>query len=217
MGTTGSASDGEAVLTSTYSTLSRLRSISHYSKNEISDSDVNLFIPDADRAIMRLATIEIYDEKLAGSIDGSNTLFTTQHTPIADIDFDSDVDADDVVVNRVAYDDEQNPESTEVTVSTVNARDGIITLSTAPTTTNAEVGVYADYRYYIKPVDYDVLTLAANYYLAYLCEMKIRTKRIEKYNVGAVSKVPEALSAHSRWLSLAHAQLPFAKPSMKVI
>jgi hypothetical protein len=217
MGTTGSASDGKETQTSTYATLSRLRSITHYKETEISDSDVNLFIADADRAILRLATIEEYNEKLDGAIDGSNTLFTTKHTPIADIDFDADVDANDVVVNRVAYDDEQNPESTEVTVSSVNARDGIITLDTAPTTVNAEVGIYADYRYYKEPVDYDVLTLAANYYLAYLCEMKIRTKRIEKYNVGAVSKVPEALSAQSRWLALAHAQLPFAKASMRLV
>lgn len=217
MGTTGTASDGEAVLTSTYCTLSRLRSITHFSKNEISDADVNLFIPDADRAILRLATIEVYAEKLKGDIDGSNVLFTTKHAPIADIDFDADVDGDDVDVYLVANDDEENPESSATTVSTVNARDGIITLSTAPTTTNAEVGVYADYRYYIEAVDYDVLKLAANYYLAHLCEMKVRTKRIEKYNVGAVSKVPMAESALSRWLTLAHAQLPFAKASMKVV
>lgn len=216
MATTGTASDGEAVLTSTYSTLARMRSITHFSKNEISDADVNLFIPDADRAIMRLATIEVYNEELEGDIDGSNVLFTTEHALIADIDFDADVDGDDVTVNRVAYDSEENPESTEVTVSSVNARDGIITLSAAPTTTNAEVGVYADYRYYKEPVDYDVLKLAANYYLAHLCEMKIRTKRIEKYNVGAVSKVPEAVSAQSRWLTLAHDQLPFAKASMVI-
>lgn len=216
MATTGTASDGEAVLTSTYSTLSRLRAITHFSKNEISDADVNLFIPDADRAIMRLATIEVYDEELEGDIDGSNTLFTTKHALIADIDFDDDVDGDDVVVNRVAYDDEENPESTEVTVSSVNARDGIITLSAAPTTTNAEVGVYADYRYYKEPVDYDVLKLAANYYLAHLCEMKIRTKRIESYGVKGAS-IPKAESSQSRWLDLAHAQLPFAKASMRLV
>lgn len=200
-----------------YSTLARLRSIAHYSKNEISDADVSLFIPDADRAILRLATLEKYNEELKGDIDGSNTLFTTDHAPIADIDFDDDVDGDDVVVYLIAYDAEENPESTEATVSSVNARDGIITLSAAPTTTNAEVGVYADYRYYKDAVDFDVMKLAANYYLAHLCEMKIRTKRIEKYNVGAVSKVPMAESSRSRWLDLAHDQLPFAKASMKVV
>ena len=216
MGTTGSASDGEAVLTSTYCTLARMRSITHFKEVEISDSDVNLFIPDADRAILRLATIEVYDEKLKGDIDGSNVLFTTEHKLIADIDFDADVDGDDVTVNRVAYDDEENPVSTEVTVSSVNARDGIITLSAAPTTVNAEVGVYADYRYYKKPVDYDILKLAANYYLAYLCEMKIRTKRIESYGVKGAS-VPKAESAQSRWLALAYDQLPFAKASMRLV
>ena len=216
MGTTGTASDGEATLTSTYATLSRLRSITHFKATAISDADVNLFIPDADRAILHLATIEVYNEELSGAIDGSNVLFTTEHAPIADIDFDADVDGDDITVNRVALDDEQNPESTEVTVSSVNARDGIITVSAAPTTTNAEVGIYADYRYYKEAVDYDVLKLAANYYLAYLCEMKMRTSEIENAK-GGISKFPMADSAKSRWLILAHAQLPFAKASVVTV
>lgn len=216
MGTTGSASDGEAVLTSTYCTLARLRAITHFKTTAISDSDVNLFIPDADRAIMRLATIEVYDEKLKGDIDGVNTLFTSEHAPIADIDFDADVDGDDVTVNRVAYDSEENPESTEVTVSSVNARDGIITLSAAPTTVNAEVGIYADYRYYKRPVDYDVLKLAANYYLAHLCEIKVRTSEVEGSR-GGISKLPMTDSARSRWLKLAYDQLPFAKASVVVV
>lgn len=198
-----------------YSTLARLRAITHFKATAITDADVNLFIPDADRAILRLATIEIYDEKLKGDIDGSNTLFTSEHTPIADIDFDEDVDGDDVAVYLVAYDGEENPESTVTTVSSVNARDGIITLSTAPTTTNADVGVYADYRYYKDAVDYDVLKLAANYYLAHLCEMKVRTNEIEGSR-GGISKLPFVESPKSRWLALAYDQLPFAKASVVI-
>jgi len=220
MGTTGSASDGEATLTSTYATLSRLRSITHFTEAEISDANVNLFIPDADRAILRLATIEIYDEELKGGIDGSNTLFTTKHTPIADTDFDSDVDANDVVVNRVTYDDEQNPESTEVTVSLVNARDGIITLETAPTTLNCEVGVYIDYRYYKTKVDYDVITLAANYYLAHLCAMKIRTSKTERYTTAPYPAAGAFLvpkPSNTYWLDLAKETLSsMGKPTLVV-
>lgn len=211
MGTTGTASDGEAAVVNTYSTLSALRLVSHFLKADISDSDVNSLISEADRAILRLATIEVYDEKLEGSIDGANKIFTTKYKPIADTDFDKDVDKDEVTAYLVEYDTAQNPFATETEVDTVNARDGIVTLSTAPTTSNAEVGVYIDYRYYKAPVDYDMLTLAANYYLAHLCEMS--TPNLPRGVRGARSG-PTAI--RSRWISLALSQLPFAKPSMKV-
>ena len=194
-----------------YATLAELRSISHFTTAEISDTDVTSFIAKADRAVLRLATIEVYDEKLSGSIDGSNVLFTTKHKPIADIDFDSDVDADDVTAYLVDYDEEENEEHTETAVTSVNARDGIITLTTAPTVTNAEVGVYADYRYYNMPVDYDLLKLAANYYLAYFAEMKIKTERVEN-----VPWNPEPSERHSRWLALARSTLTFSKPRLKI-
>ncbi len=197
-----------------YASLSKLRLLTHFTVAEISDADVSSLIPEADRAVLRLATIEVYDEKLEGDIDGSNTIFTTAHKPIADTDFDSDVDADDVTVYLVDYDSEMNPVHSSTEVASVNARDGIITLSEAPTTTNAEVGVFADYRYYKMPVDYDVLKLAANYYLAHLCEMKIRTERALQFTTPQPSKLPPVTSSKSRWLELALSQLPFAKPSL---
>ncbi len=200
-----------------YSSLTQLRLLSHFTKSEISDDDVNSLVAEADRAILQLATIQVYDEKLAGDIDGSNKLFTTKHKLIADSDFDEDVDGDDVTVYLVDYDSEQNIEHTETAVSSVNARDGIFTLTTAPTTTNAQVGVYADYRYYKTPVDYDILKLAANYYLAHLAEMKIRTKRVEGYAISDQTKKAFDLeSSQSRWLALARAQLNFSQPRLKV-
>ena len=220
MGTTGGASDGEATLTSTYATLARLRSIAHFTEAEISDSDVNLFIPDADRGILRMATIEVYDEELDGDIDGSNMIFTTEHKPIADIDFDKDIDKDDVVVYLKDYDAEQNPVSAEAEVSDVNSRDGIVTLTTAPTTTNSEIGVFIDYRYYKTAVDYDVLTLAANYYLAHLCEMKVRTSRTERYTEAPYPSSASFLvpkPSNTYWLDLAKATLAsMGKPTLVV-
>lgn len=200
-----------------YATLAKLRLLSHFSNAEISDTDVNSFIAEADRNILRLATIEAYDEKLSGDRDGSNVLFTTKNKPIADIDFDEDIDADDVTVYLVDYDSEMNIVHTETTVSSVNARDGIITLSAAPTTANAEVGVFADYRYYKMPVDYDLLKTAADYYLAHLCEMKIRTERAVNFNIESIGELPPVVSPKSRWLNLALAQLEFAKPGLKVM
>jgi hypothetical protein len=138
---------------------------------------------------------------LRNSIDGSNKIFTTAHGQIADTDFDKDVDKNDVTVYLVDYDSEGNEVATEAEIDTVNARDGIITLVTAPTTTNAEAGIHVDYRYYKSKVDFDMLTLAANYYLAHLCEVR-------KPEIAGETK--------KRWETLAISQLPFARPSLEM-
>jgi hypothetical protein len=201
MSTSGSANDGEAASANTYATLAQLRIITQFTEADISDADVNDLVGKADKAILRLATIEVYAEELEGGIDGSNKIFTTAHGKIADTDFDKDVDKDDVTVYLVDYDGEGNEVATEAEVDTVNARDGVITLVTAPTTTNAEAGIHIDYRYYKSKVDYDMLTLAANYYLAHLCEVR-------KPEIAGETK--------KRWDDLAISQLPFAKPSLEV-
>jgi hypothetical protein len=201
MGTSGGASDGEAASANTYATLAQLRIITQFTAADISDADVNDLVSKADRAILRLATIEVYDEELEGAIDGVNKIFTTAHGQIADTDFDKDVDKDDITVYLVDYDAEGNEVATEAEVSEVNARDGIVTLVTAPNTVYAEVGVFIDYRYYKSTVDFDMLTLAANYYLAHLCEVR-------KPEIAGETK--------KRWDALAISQLTFAKPSLEV-
>lgn len=188
-----------------YATLAKFRTISHFSVSEISDADVNSLITEADRAVMRMATIEVIDERLRGDIDGSNKLFTTAHKPIADIDFDKEVDeddGDDVTAYLVDYDAEMNPVHTDASANAVNARDGIITLLVAPTTTNARVGVYADYRYYPKKIDYDILSLAACYYLAHLAEMKVRGKKEDEYALLDPTIRRPVLPDRTRWIAL---------------
>jgi hypothetical protein len=199
---TGGASDGEAASANTYATLAQLRIISQFTEADISDADVNDLVSKADRAILRLATIEVHNEALEGGIDGINKIFRTEYRQIADTDFDKDVDKDDITVYLVDYDDEGNEVATETEVETINARDGIIALIAAPTTMNAEAGVNIDYRYYKSEVDYDMLTLAANYYLAYLCEKR-------SPGIGPITEP-------SQWLALAKSQIPFAKPSLEI-
>jgi len=187
-----------------YATLAKFRTISHFSVSEISDADVNSLITEVDRAVMRMATIEVIDERLRGDINGSNTLFTTAHKPIADVDFDKSVDGNDVTAYLVDYDDENNPVHTVTAVSAVNARDGIFTLTTAPTTTNAEVGVYGYYRYYPKQIDYDILSLAACYYLAHLVELKVRGKKEAEYTLqdSSIRRPISTLPDRTRWFAL---------------
>lgn len=156
-----------------YASIEKFRQISPFKKGDVSDEELNAMIPIADKAVMRMATVEVYDEELAGDVDGSNTIFTTAHKPIADRDLDRDIDASDVNVFYAAKDAENNRTSTETTVSSVSSRDGRIIVSTAPTTTTAELGVFCDYRYYKNTkMDFDILEEAAVYYLAFLVSTK---------------------------------------------
>jgi hypothetical protein len=62
MSTSGSANDGEAASANTYATLAQLRIITQFTEADISDADVNDLVGKADKAILRLATIEVYAE-----------------------------------------------------------------------------------------------------------------------------------------------------------
>lgn len=181
-----------------YASEAAFRIVTNFGVEDISVLDLAPLIGEADDAILRLATIEVYDEKLSGDCDGSNVLFTTKHKPIADTGFNESVTAADVTVYLVDYDSEMNEVHTETTVSDVNERDGIITLETAPTTSNAEVGVFVDYRYYPMPVNYAELKLAANYYLAHI-----------------VATAINGVGSYSGWLASARQQLHFARPGLK--
>ncbi len=159
-----------------YASTAGFRAVTNFKDSDITDTDVTTMITFADMAILRLATTEIYMEELEGDIDGVNVDFRVKHAPIADNDMDGDVDNSDVTVYYATFDDVTNFRElgTSKTVSSVSANDGIITMSVAPTTSTAEAGVFAVYRYFPSTVfNYDVLKLAANYYLAWLVANKI--------------------------------------------
>lgn len=221
MGTEGGASDGEEASINTYATLAKLRTITHYTEAEISDENVSAMISDADRGILQMATILVHDEKMDGDIDGENKIFTTKRIPIADQTFNKTVTKDDVTVFLEDYDSEQNSESIEVEVATVNARDGIVTLVIAPTTTNAEIGVYVDYRAYVTKVDYNKLELGANYYLAHLCEQKIRLSRTERFTEAPSPSAASYLiinPAETYWLDMARQALGLlGRPTLEIM
>jgi hypothetical protein len=220
MATSGGASDGEAASSDNYCSIPKLRTLTQYTESEISDADIEIMRNDADRGLLQMATVEIYDEELAGDVDGVNKIFTTEHAPIADITFNKAIEKEDVTVHLLDYDDEQNPDSTEAEVSQVNARDGIVTLVTAPTTTNAELGLRIDYRYYVTKVDFDKLELAANYYLAHLCEQKVRLSRGERYTEAPDSSRTKYLitdSSKTYWLSMAKQTIGLlGRPTLEV-
>lgn len=160
-----------------YATLEAFRRNTHFTVADISDTDVSAMIPDADRAIVRLTTTEVYLEQLEGNIDGSNVDFRTKYKPIADSDASGTTDGDDVSVYYATYDDVTNwlELGSAQTVSSVQAETGIITMQTAPTSTTAEGGVYAIYRYDSPGAQSnEIRILAACYYLAYMVANKIK-------------------------------------------
>jgi hypothetical protein len=157
-----------------FATVELFRNYTGIKKQDLEDNDVMMLFDEADKATLEQIICRVYNEELSGDIDSSNTLFTTKFKPIADINRDRTVNASDVTVYLVDLDSENNPSSTATTVSTVTSRDGIITLSTAPTTDNAEVGVFADYAYWknINAPDWDRVAQASCYYAAYLASQR---------------------------------------------
>ncbi len=153
------------------------RRMTHFSTSDVSDADITNLITEADRNVVRLTTTEVWLEELDGSIDGTNVDFRTKHIPIADATASGTVVAADVTVYYTTYDDTTSWRElgSASTVTSIQAETGIITMETAPTTTTAEAGVFAIYRYDTQgKIDYDILALASTYYLAYLVANKIK-------------------------------------------
>lgn len=162
-----------------YSTLILFRRLTHFTTSHISDTDIGNLIAEADRAVVRLTTTEVWLEELTGNIDGSNMDFRTKHNPIADSTASGTVVAADVTVYYATFDSTTHWRElgSAQTVTSIQAETGIITMETAPTTATAEAGVFAIYRYdSLGKVDYDILAQAATYYLAYLVANKLRGK-----------------------------------------
>ena len=160
-----------------YATLVLFRQMTHFTTSHISDTDINNLIAEADRNVVRLTTTEVWLEELIGNIDGTNVDFRTKYRPIADATASGTVVAADVTVYYATYDATTNWKElgSAQTVTSIQAETGIITMDTAPTTTTAEAGVFAIYRYdSLGKVDYDILALASTYYLAYLVANKIK-------------------------------------------
>jgi len=169
-----------------FASLTQFRSVTNFTISEISDDEVNDLLSDADRALIRLSTTEVYLEKLEGNIDGSNVDFKTKFSPLADSDASGSVDKDDVTVYYATYDSVTNwiELGSAQTVSSVQSKEGIITMSTAPTETTAEAGVYVIYRYESQGVlSTDIYKLAACYFLAYMVANKIKGLTAQHFSI----------------------------------
>lgn len=191
-----------------WATLVLLRRVTHFTTSNIIDTDVTNLIAEADRAVMRLTTSEVWLEKLDGTIDGTNTDFRTKYSPIADFNVDGSIDGSDVTVYYATFDDTTGwtELGTAKTVTSIQAETGIITMETAPTTETAEGGVYVIYRYDTQgKTDYDVLALAATYYLAYLVTRKLAGETMTYREIAGARFYPIGIGAD--WLKLCYETL----------
>lgn len=158
-----------------YCSLAELRKISNLQANEITDVDVLALMPVISKIVHGKIMRKIKLERLEGPVDGSNTIFYTSKRPLSDMDMDSDVDGDDVKIYYGTYDANNRLNYGSVqTVSSVDARGGRITMSTAPTTTTAKAGVYCTYGHTIEDIDYADVKRAATYFLAHYCSLKVK-------------------------------------------
>jgi hypothetical protein len=144
----------------------------------------------ADNQIKRDIFIRHFSVKLNGNINGTNTKFLVPERPIADRDTSGTVDSSDIEVYKVKANSVTGfDESTLVTVTSVSARDGIVTLSAAPTSSDTD-SLRADYVSWNPQTSLDDVKLAASYLAAYIAILISLGEEIPasySYSVGKFS------------------------------
>lgn len=170
-----------------YAELDDIRSISGLTTTDVSDDVLYDLAYFASRQVIRDTTIRVFKEELDGNIDGSNKEYQIHHNEIADTNYDAVVDASDVTVYTGEYDGTTGfMEYTEVTVSSVNKVDGIITLSSAPDDVDI---IVADYSFTVPNIDYTILGWAVGRYTAYIALKRLASSNasVESFKLGKLS------------------------------
>jgi len=134
---------------------------------DVDDVTLLHYIEKAQDSLRDQISIYVFDEELAGDIDGVNTTFRTAHYPIADCDYDLAVGTSDVVLYKWGEYGSIDTRST-IAASTIYPDYGIIVLSDPPEGTIK--AVTCTYYYYPTRIDMGRLPkvcalLAAYYYV----------------------------------------------------
>ena len=171
-GTTGPYSDEKQVGYRPYVTIDDFRELTLMGPGEVSDRDFEQIRPRVDRAVLDRIAVRVRYEELSGTIDDSNTEFSTAHKPIADADLSKVYDSADVEVYEAVNTSEGNLDygTTTVSVSSIEQLNGVINLSSAPTTGIASV--YGNYSYYKQVYETETLREAGVYMAAYLLSQR---------------------------------------------
>lgn len=118
-------------------------------------------------------------------------------------------DTSDATVYYATTDDDSGflEYGTSQTITSLQPTEGIITMTTAPTTTTAEAGIFADYSYVSEDMDWELINTAACYMAAHLCGFKI-SGNAPNYEAIADSFARRDLAgAPDEWLRLCYSIL----------
>jgi hypothetical protein len=184
-----------------HATVTEVRALTGWDGKTISDTNISNFIPFADRLVSRTFATKVYRERLIGNIDGQNTEFKVAHFPIADIDFDSDVDSNDVEVFFATLSDQGNLlYGSAQNVSAVEDHNGIIRVTTAPTSITADAGVFASYSYTSPHIDYASIATAASYIVAHMASYLIQGEAPDYQVTEATFLRRDVAGAPDEWM-----------------
>ena len=155
-----------------YVSLARARLLSGLPVKDVSDTDLPVFIQAASRILSRDITTRHFSVEASGSIDGTNRTFRLGTPYLADRNLDLVVDGNDVTVRTVTQNADGTLTRATVSVSSVDAWAGAVTLAVAPPRTVSKVEV--DFESYHAPVYSDMLETATVAMVAHLADVRNR-------------------------------------------
>lgn len=173
-----------------------IRAITGLSSTEISDTELEKLASFAVEVFNSEVNIDVgagdeeFEVLSPAAEDVTDTMFYTKHRPLADRNGDGVVTEDDVEV----YDDMKTNLPNAITVSSVDAKTGKITLSAIQSQL-----MYIRYAY--SPFDYDSQEMKSAFaYLVAMMVMDAKMKGVESISGGGAS-VTRRNFFETRWLS----------------
>jgi len=176
-----------------YTTVALVRKVIDVLVGEAGDTVIEDYIDIAQEMFLREITGEMIHEEMvdengyAPSINGTNRLFYTAHKLIADTDFDTDVDGNDITVYLWP---DRDDESTIVTVSatdisSVTSHTGLVLFKSgkAPATTYEKIT--CTYRYYLSYPNWTLVSFAVALLTGWIWVCKDKLLLPDRVQVGA--------------------------------
>lgn len=166
-----------------YTTPQEIRDLLGVSIEDAPDDILEEFIDKAQHVVIKYWQVEVKDEVMSGSINGSNNTFSVSNKFIADTNFDKKITTDDFKI--YLWTDASDPGSrTEATLSTFYPEHGKFVLSSAPSTNIKKITI--DYSYYTKAIDWDLVNLATAYYASMLWIAREQYLVPEEFTIGGL-------------------------------
>jgi len=166
-----------------YTTPQEIRDLLGVTIEDAPDDILEEFIDKAQHVVIKYWQVQIKDETMTGSINGSNNTFSVSNKFIADTDFDKKITTNDFTI--YLWTDEDDPGSrVEATVSTFYPEHGKFVLSSAPSTDVEKITI--DYSYYTKAIDWDLVNLATAYYAGMLWVAREQYLVPETFAIGGI-------------------------------